>query len=194
MARLDYGEINLERNDLAEFLPNLRSVKAFEGLARAVTSVQVVVNQNTNEAEATSATNRAAIDVNTAAIAAQGIRITTTEAAAAAAGASVAAVAVEQLAQATVLSVSISTAMADGTRTYVAAVSGITLTLPSATPARVGKVWSVFLLVVGTATVAASGADVIVTATSPNATSVPLTARGALVRLRCIASGIWSAA
>lgn len=49
MADLQIASLQIDRDDLASFLPDLRSIKAFEALQKAVsTTIPEAVNANTN--------------------------------------------------------------------------------------------------------------------------------------------------
>ena len=49
---IEIDNIKIDRNDLAQFLPNLRAIRAFETMSKAVSgTIPDAVNQNTDDLE-----------------------------------------------------------------------------------------------------------------------------------------------
>jgi hypothetical protein len=91
----------------------------------------------------------------------------------------------------TVSTVAVSTAMTDLVGIYVVSASGVTMTLPAASTANIGKIWSVWFKTTGTCTVNTAGADVIPLPSSAIATSVVMTQRGTCLDFQCVSATSW---
>jgi hypothetical protein len=89
-------------------------------------------------------------------------------------------------------SVSTSTALGDDDKTTLVTVTGLTITLPAASAARVGFAWSIILTTLGYTTIVVAGADTIVTADSATDTSVRVEERGTTLNFRCTSVSTWS--
>lgn len=88
-----------------------------------------------------------------------------------------------------VTSVGVNTTLDDTNRTVLVTASGVTVTLPAASTARIGKSWTVILGTTGFTTVARNGSD---TLNLPDAeTSIQLDEKGASVSLRCLTATSW---
>ncbi len=89
-------------------------------------------------------------------------------------------------------SVSTSTALGDDDKTTLVTVTGLTITLPAASAARVGFTWSIILTALGYTTIVVAGSDTIVTADSATDTSVRVEERGTTLNFRCTSVSTWS--
>lgn len=87
--------------------------------------------------------------------------------------------------------VTTSTSMDDTSGFYVVTTTGLTLTLPAASTARIGKEWTVNLSVAGLVTVQRAGSDTIMTVTSATDTSVIINTRGDSLTFKCASASTW---
>ena len=85
--------------------------------------------------------------------------------------------------------VSTSTALTDAYYTARVLVSGLTLSLPSASAARIGYTWTVVLAVAGDVTVAPQGTDTLLLPTTD--TSITFYDRGSSLSFRCLTATSW---
>jgi len=88
-----------------------------------------------------------------------------------------------------VASVSSGTSLSDANRTVIATTSGITITLPAASTARVGKDWTVYLGTAGWVDVTVAGSDTFLL--EDNEDTLRLDEEGASVTVRCITATSW---
>lgn len=88
-----------------------------------------------------------------------------------------------------VSSVSTNTTLDDTHQTVYVTATGKTITLPAASTARIGKVWTVILATVGYTDIVRNGSD---TLTLPEtSTTIRLDVKGASVSLKCLSSSSW---
>lgn len=73
---------------------------------------------------------------------------------------------------------------------YVTA-SGKTITLPAASTANIGRIWTVNFSTTGTLTIQRQGSDTIMTPTSATDTSISVTERGTSITLKCVSASTW---
>lgn len=78
-----------------------------------------------------------------------------------------------------------------GKAVYINA-SGITVTLPQATAARVGVIWTITFGVTGTATLVCTAGDSFPTPLVANETTVLFDTRGTSLDFRCISTNLWA--
>lgn len=88
--------------------------------------------------------------------------------------------------------VSTSTALGDDDKTTLVTVTGLTITLPAASAARVGFTWTIVLTAVGYTTIVCAGSDTLVTPDSATDTSVHVEERGTSLNFRCTSVSTWS--
>lgn len=89
------------------------------------------------------------------------------------------------------LEVTSNLALTDAHCTVWLTLTGLTITLPEATLARVGRTWSVMLATTGTGTVTCAGAASFAAPTSATETTIILTARGQSVVFKCLDEDKW---
>lgn len=89
-------------------------------------------------------------------------------------------------------SVSTNTTLDDDNHFVTCSVSGLTITLPACTSARVGTQWTVHLGTTGNVTIVPSGSDVIITDYSATDTSVQIITRGDSLTFHCTSTSTWS--
>lgn len=90
-----------------------------------------------------------------------------------------------------VQSVAVDTSLVDAYPTTIVTATGKTITLPAASPSRVGKDWTVCLATTGTVTIQRAGSDTIVTPISATDTSVVISVQGESITFRCATSTSW---
>lgn len=79
--------------------------------------------------------------------------------------------------------------LTDSHNTVYVTTTGKTITLPSASTARIGKSWTVVLDVVGNVTITRSGSDTISLPTTD--TAIQLTVKGSSLTFKCVSSSHW---
>ena len=89
------------------------------------------------------------------------------------------------------LFVTASAQLDDVNRAIIATTSGITITLPKASIARVSGEWGISMGVAGTITVTTQGGDTFPAPSSANETSVIYTQRGESYTFRCVSGTRW---
>lgn len=87
--------------------------------------------------------------------------------------------------------VGVNTTLDDGNHTVSVTTTGLTITLPPASAARVGQDWTVHLGVAGTVTITRQGSDTIYTPYSATDTSVQIVTLGDSVTFRCLSATTW---
>lgn len=85
-----------------------------------------------------------------------------------------------------------STQMGDDNHSFIATVSGLTMTLPLASAARYGRDWTVILGTAGWVDMTVSGDDVLILPVVDD--TIRLTVKGSSVTLRCVSSNSWGIA
>ncbi len=93
--------------------------------------------------------------------------------------------------QTAVTSTAVSAAMDDTAATWIVTATGQTMTLPAASTARIGKIWTVNFSAEGTLTVQRTGSDTIMTPDSATDTSVSVGTRGASIDFECASATTW---
>lgn len=88
--------------------------------------------------------------------------------------------------------ISTSTALGDDDKTSLVTVSGLTITLPAASAARVGFTWTIVFTTTGWMNIIRAGSDVIITADSATDTTVYVDDRGTSLSFRCTSVSTWS--
>lgn len=88
-----------------------------------------------------------------------------------------------------VTSVSANTTLDDTYQTVLVTATGKTITLPAASTARIGKIWTVILGTTGYTNITRSGSDTLNLPTTE--TTIRLTNKGASVSLKCLTSSSW---
>ena len=91
----------------------------------------------------------------------------------------------------TITPISGSTALTDANGTVIITQSGITVTLPAASPERIGKIWIINFSTTGTLTIQRAGSDTIMTDYSATDTSVIVTVRGTSLCFQCASASTW---
>lgn len=84
-----------------------------------------------------------------------------------------------------------STTLTDSNGTVVVATSGLTITLPAASTARIGRIWTVIFGTTGICTVQCSGSDSFPAVTSATETTLVITQRGESVVFQCTSATTW---
>lgn len=84
------------------------------------------------------------------------------------------------------------TQMGDAEHSFLATVSGLTMTLPPASAERYGRDWTVLLAAAGWVDVTVSGTDVLILPVVDD--TIRLTVKGSSVTLRCVSSNSWGIA
>lgn len=82
-----------------------------------------------------------------------------------------------------------STALGDGDGTFTVTTTALTISLPAATAARIGREWTIILAVSGYVDIAVTGSDVI--KVDGGKSSIRLDNYGATVTLRCLSASTW---
>lgn len=90
-----------------------------------------------------------------------------------------------------VQSVAVDTNLVDAYPTTYVTATGKTITLPAASPTRIGKEWTINFSTTGTLTIQRNGSDTIMTPTSATDTSVSVTERGTSITFRCNSATSW---
>lgn len=90
-----------------------------------------------------------------------------------------------------VASITTSTALTDTNGTIVVTVDGLTITLPSASVARIGRIWTIIFGTTGTCTVQCAGTDTFPAVTSATETSLVMVSRGSSVSFQCTSATTW---
>jgi hypothetical protein len=93
--------------------------------------------------------------------------------------------------QKAVTSTAVSASMDDTAATWRVTADGQTLTLPAASTARIGNIWTVNFSTTGTLTIQRAGSDTIMTPTSATETSVVVTIRGTSLDFECASATTW---
>lgn len=88
--------------------------------------------------------------------------------------------------------ISQNTRMGDDEHSFIAVVSGLTMTLPLASAERYGRDWTVLLGTIGWVDVTVSGDDVLILPVVDD--TIRLTVKGSSVTLRCVSSNSWGIA
>lgn len=94
--------------------------------------------------------------------------------------------------QKAVVSTAVSAAMDDTAATWIVTATGQTLTLPAASTARMGNIWTVHFATTGTLTIQREGDDTIMTPTSATDTSVIATIQGTSLDFECVSATTWA--
>lgn len=94
--------------------------------------------------------------------------------------------------QKAVTSTAVSASMDDTAATWRVTATGQTLTLPAASTAQIGNIWTVHFATTGTLTVQRAGSDTIMTPTSATETSVILNIRGMSLDFECVSATTWA--
>lgn len=97
----------------------------------------------------------------------------------------------ELVRQAAVTSTAVSASMDDTAATWIVTATGQTMTLPAASTARIGKIWTVNFSAAGTLTIQRAGSDTIMTPDSATDTSVTVTIRGTSLDFECASATTW---
>lgn len=95
------------------------------------------------------------------------------------------------LAERFVDSISGNTTLTDLHGTVVVTVDGLTITLPAASTARIGRMWTVIFATTGTCTVNCAGSDSFPAVTSATETSYVMVSRGSSVVFQCTSATTW---
>ena len=90
-----------------------------------------------------------------------------------------------------VTSTAVSASMDDTAATWRVTADAQTLTLPAASTARIGNIWTVNFSTTGTLTIQAAGSDTIMTPTSATDTSVIITIQGTSLDFECASATTW---
>lgn len=90
------------------------------------------------------------------------------------------------------LEVTQDTQMGGGEHSFIAAVSGLTITLPLASAERYGRDWTVILGVAGWVDITVTAGDTLVIPVADD--TIRLTVKGASVTLRCVSKNSWGIA
>ena len=97
----------------------------------------------------------------------------------------------EMARQKAVISTAVSASMDDTAATWIVTATGQTMTLPAASTARIGKIWTVNFSAAGTLTIQCAGSDTIMTPDSATDTSVTVTIRGTSLDFECASATTW---
>jgi len=86
-------------------------------------------------------------------------------------------------------SVAVNTTLDDAYGTVIVTATGKTITLPAASTARIGNVWTIIQNVVGYVDITRAGSDTLVLPDSN--TTIRIDTKGASISLKCITSSSW---
>lgn len=95
------------------------------------------------------------------------------------------------LAERLVSSVSVNTILTDLHGTVVVTADGLTITLPAASIARIGRVWTIVFATTGTCIVQCAGSDTFPAVKSATETSLVMVSRGSSVVFQCTSATTW---